>query len=531
MVVNPVMHDILYHELGHAQYGSSMYRGERESIVHVPYTYARNGIYGDDIDTAFSNSISVNKVPLMSLDDAAIDWMVRLNFRNGLEMDSSNTEMDEIRYQHRGHAKYGDMARLFGWQFIKDLYIQESEDIESGIPSSLCQQTLTGSDDRTFRFSLKAEVDLTPLIHFWGIFPENEVGLSACMAQANLHLSPLIKTQLEHYATIVPMNSASFIEFFDNTWPNRRDDISRCSNINYGCGWYNHWYPQWNEALAVASVYSVEAIIHKYWPTTSEPTSLPTSEPTSLPTSEPTSLPTYQQTFVCEDTGSDSFCYSKFSSGGCPHQKCERTCDTCSGGGPSPPPPTPPPASCSDYSGGSNCGNALGGNTCVWEKGSCNPIETRRMRGYVPASYTPRELGLFGASRGPNERASLTAATALWKKKSIRDYEFELEYDLYAPDYIKGPFTVKVENGFVVDVKEKESGKPADSACASDIPTVDELFSRVGDELNSAHYTKVDYSRSTGTPEYIFFNDAGEDDGCDSDGGVVHVYVEKLVHL
>ena len=63
-----------------------------------------------------------------------------------------------------GHAKYGDMARLFGWQFIKDFYIQESEDIESGIPSSLCQQTLTGSDDRTFRFSLKAEVDLTPLI-------------------------------------------------------------------------------------------------------------------------------------------------------------------------------------------------------------------------------------------------------------------------------------------------------------------------------------------------------------------------------
>lgn len=93
----------LYHSLfkfsrvGHQIFGgpdSSMYRGEAESIVHVAYTYARNSVHGDDMDAAFSSSISVKdqchvtnaspepqtgcqsykqniyRVPVMSVDDA-----------------------------------------------------------------------------------------------------------------------------------------------------------------------------------------------------------------------------------------------------------------------------------------------------------------------------------------------------------------------------------------------------------------------------------------------------------------------------
>ena len=62
MVVNLMLDDTFYHELGHEIFGGldkSMYRGETESIVHVAYTYARNEIYGDDIDTAFSSSWNV----------------------------------------------------------------------------------------------------------------------------------------------------------------------------------------------------------------------------------------------------------------------------------------------------------------------------------------------------------------------------------------------------------------------------------------------------------------------------------------
>ena len=126
-VVNPMMGATFYHELGHQIFGGpdqSFYRGEGESMVHVAYTYARNAVYGDDIDTAFSNSINVkdecertnhaspspgcqsykqnqNRVPVMSIDDAAIDWVVRENFRNTYTMDTSGSPTNEIRYQYR----------------------------------------------------------------------------------------------------------------------------------------------------------------------------------------------------------------------------------------------------------------------------------------------------------------------------------------------------------------------------------------------------------------------------------------------
>ena len=49
-------------------------------------------------------------------DDAAIHWMITDTFQAGEEMNHSNTEHDEFRYQHRGYAKYADIVRLFGWE-------------------------------------------------------------------------------------------------------------------------------------------------------------------------------------------------------------------------------------------------------------------------------------------------------------------------------------------------------------------------------------------------------------------------------
>lgn len=91
--------------------------------------------------------------------------MVRENFRDGSVMDHSGGPLDEIKYQHRGHAKYADMARLFGWQMISDFYYQESLDIEANAPA-VCTLT-SNADDRTFRLSLKAGFDLTPLLREW----------------------------------------------------------------------------------------------------------------------------------------------------------------------------------------------------------------------------------------------------------------------------------------------------------------------------------------------------------------------------
>lgn len=273
-----------------------MYRGEKESIVHVAYTYARNQIYGDNIDVAFSNSINTEykckrtdaspasqtgcqayvlkptgkRVPQMSVDDAAIDWMVRENFADGSGMNYSDTPSDEFRYQHRGHAKYADMARLFGWQMIREFYYQESEDAEAeDIEANAVCDLTSDADDRTFRLSLKAGADLTPLLSFWGIPPYDETALGSCMDEKKLLPSHNVKAQLEHYASIIPMNRTAFIEHFNKTWPGKYNRTHSpglgCNDIRCGCGWYNEWYPKWDETLAAEAVSAVEAIISKHW--------------------------------------------------------------------------------------------------------------------------------------------------------------------------------------------------------------------------------------------------------------------------
>ena len=61
------------------------------------------------------------------------------------------------------HSKYSpDIARLFSWGVIREFYYQESLDIENNA-SPVCQLT-SDADSRTFRLSLKAGVDLRPLI-------------------------------------------------------------------------------------------------------------------------------------------------------------------------------------------------------------------------------------------------------------------------------------------------------------------------------------------------------------------------------
>ena len=582
-------HFMLLGFAGHEEYGGDMksfYRGETESVVHVLYTYARNEVYGDDIDVAFSDSINpklqcmgtdasrgcthyeqnANRVPVMSVDDAAIDWMVRENFRNGLEMDYSRTEANEIQYQHRGHAKYADMARLFGWQFMKDFHRQESEDVEAGAPSTPCPN-LEGSDDRTFRLSLKAGVDLMPLIgefvpctlcddfllllislsvpDFWGIQPINETAMSECMSQNDLCRSLDIKAQLERYATLVPVTQEAFTDHYDAIWPGKRG-TSGCDNSNFGCGWYETRYGQWTETLAAQSVAAVQGIIARYY-TVSTPA--PTSAPTSAPIPVPTPAP-------CEDTGSANFCQRKLDRGQCPHDSCKKTCGRCPSRRLSvtlcpvpspptlsptrspttspieaPPPGTPSPTSsptrsptsspgatpqCGDFSPKPSCRDALDGNSCEWRKGSCGPIGgRRRLRG----------LNVFDLPHMAAERANMNAARKVWNKNPPKRYSFELEYVYNAPKFMRGPFGVEVDNGKIVSVVETESGEAANYAYTPAIPTVEDIFGVIESKLDRATYVKVDYDDQSGLPRTMFYNE----DLDDYEDGAVHMMVRNVV--
>ena len=60
--------------------------------------------------------------------------MITDNFRNGNEMNKENNEYDEFRYQHRGYAKYPDLARLHpnGWNVWSEFWRQEHLEYNQG---------------------------------------------------------------------------------------------------------------------------------------------------------------------------------------------------------------------------------------------------------------------------------------------------------------------------------------------------------------------------------------------------------------
>ena len=102
------------------------------------------------------------------------------------------------------------------------------------------------------------------------------------MESRSLFPSLTLKTAIERYATLVPVNQTDFIDHFDEVYPGKRDD-SGCNSPLYGCGWYNEWYPQWNENLATATINAVQGIVDLYW-TGPAPTPGPTAAPTLAPT-------------------------------------------------------------------------------------------------------------------------------------------------------------------------------------------------------------------------------------------------------
>jgi len=89
---------VTFHELGHAHLFTK-FKGEVEAAVNLPYAAVLNKGFGVDLDTAFGRS---REKETISLDQAAIMWMVTDNFRQGNPMDISNSTANEVRYQHRG---------------------------------------------------------------------------------------------------------------------------------------------------------------------------------------------------------------------------------------------------------------------------------------------------------------------------------------------------------------------------------------------------------------------------------------------
>ena len=247
------------HELGHAQL-QTIYRGETEASNNFFRAYILNVKFGEDFDYAFANSMEF--LPYLTPDQAAIHWMVTENFRNGKEMDHSNTEYDEFRYQHRGYAKYADIARLYGWDTLINFYrqqqlncINENECLDHAI------QAGQDVDDRTLKLSIAAGFDLTPLIHFWGIQPEDPESLKEKMIEHGLGPSVLLKELLLNYKPLIPVTNAEFNDIYETFFPGKPEGNSPL----YGAGWFNAWKDIWNEYHGWAAQAALQNIVDLYF--------------------------------------------------------------------------------------------------------------------------------------------------------------------------------------------------------------------------------------------------------------------------
>ena len=195
-----------FHEQGHG-FGFQKFGGEMESTVNLLYVPVLHRQFGISLDQAFRSSLGYTNT-YQTLDTTAMAWMTVFNFS------PRNAPMAtaEKAYQLKGHAKYVDIARLFGWDKLGNYYRSYIDDTANNITID------TSTDGQILRLSKAVGKDVRPLLHFWGIFPSNPTTLGNNITAAGLTSSLEIYDALLHYKTLVPANNAAFQSFAFNWW-------------------------------------------------------------------------------------------------------------------------------------------------------------------------------------------------------------------------------------------------------------------------------------------------------------------------
>ena len=252
--------DTELHELGHAQFIPG-FSSETESSLHMLKSYVDNVKFGVGLDAAFSDSTDTEGVGSFTRDQVAIGWMVRQNYRDGKPMDTTDSDYNEIRYQHRGHAKYVEIAGLLGWKPIALTHYKSNLATQNG---TVATDTLSDDDRRILSLSKSAGVDLTPLIHFWGTQPANATALAAAITAAGLPKSQRIYDRLVHYQGLIPLTNADFQTHMRTIYTNF--DGLDAGNKLYQHGWYKANYASYSAAMGNAAVLATQNILKLYFP-------------------------------------------------------------------------------------------------------------------------------------------------------------------------------------------------------------------------------------------------------------------------
>lgn len=266
---------VFFHEMGH---GEKFYKfkGEFESYVNLLWVGILNKKFGVDINTAFVEGFSGYGPPL-DIDKSAISWMLAENFRLGKPMSIINSSFQhEMKYQYRANGKYGDMVRLFGWHVIENHHLSLSNSFDNGTLQNKSLINSYPTDFQMLSYSKSSGFDLRPLIHFWGIQPENFNELETSIKNNHLEKSTAVFDQLSFYKSIVPTNNNEFRlngieDFGDLSWstfkPN--DFVSQ----SYRKEFYTRYWGDSNNGVfgygiveANATKNEVQNIINLYFP-------------------------------------------------------------------------------------------------------------------------------------------------------------------------------------------------------------------------------------------------------------------------
>ena len=194
-----------FHELGHAYFFPKF--DDNESTVNLLHVAVMQQAFGKSWDEAFAGSRGFQNNPNRTIDGTAIAWMTSFNFStNHQEMAAG-----EEAYQLKGHAKFVEYARLFGWEALGNYYKGMMEDGYNNSPSP-------SFDQHAFRLSEAAGFDVTPLLHFWGDYPDNYASIQSQLAAENIGKSRAIFDLLLHYKSIVPEDNAEFQAYALGWW-------------------------------------------------------------------------------------------------------------------------------------------------------------------------------------------------------------------------------------------------------------------------------------------------------------------------
>lgn len=258
-------HYIILHEMGHL-YQMPTLPDEGESNVNFPAAAIYNLVFNEPIDASLEYSIQQR----LNREESVMDWFISPNFRSGKEMYYKDRSFNlggldftgnELMYQSRGHAKYIEIAALFGWdavgkinKYYYDLGLDTSvfPDIKAHYPER---------DPFMLQASKSVGINLLPLFHIWGMIPSSNI----IEELSTLEYPQEIKNRILQYRSIVPRNKAAFVSYYNTMRAKNKNPggnkIRWESMVSSGFG----DYPSYNEQVANQIITQIDLILCKYY--------------------------------------------------------------------------------------------------------------------------------------------------------------------------------------------------------------------------------------------------------------------------